>query len=255
VVNGLKCEYMRDRVGETCPGVVTAVTGFGLFVELTDIYVEGLVHITALPADYYHFDPVHHRLAGERAGRSYRLGDSVEVLVARVDLDERKIDFELAGSPQTVVPGRKRQGGRAGSGEAAHGKASGRQRGEPREPAQSAGNPRLQAPKTGRVQALPEVAPELLEQADALLGNVDVQKSRAVKKKLLDEAKAPAKPAAKSAKAAGAGKTAGKKGVPRPIRVARPSKAKASKPAGTAGKTPAADAPAGRAIRKRKVEE
>ncbi|HYQ38246.1 MAG TPA: ribonuclease R [Pseudomonas sp.] len=246
VVNWLKCEYMRDRVGETFAGVVTAVTGFGLFVELTDIYVEGLVHITALPADYYHFDPVHHRLTGERAGRSYRLGDSVEVLVARVDLDERKIDFEMAENPLTVVPGRKRQGGRAGAGGAAHDKASGRPRGEP--PAVApAGNPRLQAPKTGRVQALPEVAPELLEQADLLLGNIDVQKSRALKKKLLDEAKAPAKPAAKSAKAAGTGKTAGKKGIPRPVRVARPSKAKASKPAG--------DAPDGRAIRKRKVEE
>lgn len=57
---------MKDRVGESFPGVITAVTGFGLFVELTDIYVEGLVHVTALPGDYYHFDPVHHRLAGER---------------------------------------------------------------------------------------------------------------------------------------------------------------------------------------------
>jgi ribonuclease R len=79
VVNWLKCEFMKDRVGESFPGVITAVTGFGLFVELTDIYVEGLVHVTALPGDYYHFDPVHHRLAGERTGRSFRLGDTVEV--------------------------------------------------------------------------------------------------------------------------------------------------------------------------------
>ncbi|MBK3919602.1 Ribonuclease R [Stutzerimonas frequens] len=95
VVNWLKCEFMKDRVGETFPGVITAVTGFGLFVELTDIYVEGLVHVTAMPGDYYHFDPLHHRLSGERSGRSFRLGDSVEVRVMRVDLDERKIDFEL----------------------------------------------------------------------------------------------------------------------------------------------------------------
>ncbi len=61
VTNWLKCEYMRERVGETFPGVITAVTGFGLFVELTDIFVEGLVHVTALPGDYYHFDAVHHR--------------------------------------------------------------------------------------------------------------------------------------------------------------------------------------------------
>src|SRR5690606_6809432 len=99
VVNWLKCEFMRERVGETFPGVITAVTGFGLFVELTDIYVEGLVHVTALPGDYYHFDPLHQRLAGERSGRSFRLGDAVKVVVARVDLDERKLDFELAENP------------------------------------------------------------------------------------------------------------------------------------------------------------
>lgn len=96
VVTWLKCEFMLDRVGDTFAGVVTAVTGFGLFVELTDIYVEGLVHVTALPGDYYHFDPLHHRLSGERSGRSFRLGDTVEVIVARVDLDERKIDFEMS---------------------------------------------------------------------------------------------------------------------------------------------------------------
>ena len=96
VVSWLKCEFMQDRVGENFDGLVTAVTGFGLFVELTDIYVEGLVHITALPADYYDFDQVHHRLVGERSGRIYRLGDSIRVQVARVDLDERKIDFEMA---------------------------------------------------------------------------------------------------------------------------------------------------------------
>src|SRR5690554_4077182 len=96
VVTWLKCEFMLDRVGDTFAGVVTSVTGFGLFVELTDIYVEGLVHVTALPGDYYQFDPLHHRLTGERSGRSYRLGDTVEVIVARVDLDERKIDFKMS---------------------------------------------------------------------------------------------------------------------------------------------------------------
>ncbi|MDH1557631.1 ribonuclease R [Ectopseudomonas chengduensis] len=114
VVNWLKCEFMQDRVGETFAGVITAVTGFGIFVELRDIYVEGLVHVTALPADYYHFDPVHHRLSGERSGRSFRLGDSVEVKVMRVDLDERKIDFELsqdkAGKGDDALRGGKPSG-------------------------------------------------------------------------------------------------------------------------------------------------
>src|SRR5690606_14133505 len=112
-VNGLKCEFMQDRVGQTFEGVITAVTGFGIFVELRDIYVEGLVHVTALPGDYYHFDPVHHRLAGERSGRSFRLGDSVEVKVMRVDLDERKIDFELSQAAERDAVGRSARGGKA----------------------------------------------------------------------------------------------------------------------------------------------
>lgn len=94
VVSWLKCEYMQDKLGQEFEGTISSVTGFGIFVELHDIYVEGLVHITSLKNDYYSFDPVKHRLLGERTGRIYRLGDRIRVLVARVDLDERKIDFE-----------------------------------------------------------------------------------------------------------------------------------------------------------------
>ncbi len=90
----LKCEYMQDHVGNSFEGVVSAVTSFGLFVELTDIYVEGLVHITALSKDYYRFDPVSHSLIGERSGKAYHLGDRIKVRVAAVNLDERKIDFQ-----------------------------------------------------------------------------------------------------------------------------------------------------------------
>ena len=94
VVSWLKCEYMQDKLGQTYSGRISAVTGFGLFVELDDIYVEGLVHVTSLKNDYYSFDGVKHRLVGERGGQVYRLGDNMTVMVARVDLDERKIDFE-----------------------------------------------------------------------------------------------------------------------------------------------------------------
>ncbi|MFU8790234.1 MAG: S1 RNA-binding domain-containing protein, partial [Methylobacter sp.] len=69
---------------------------FGFFVELADIYVEGLVHISNLAQDYFHFDATSHQLKGERTGINYRLGDSVRIRVARVDLDEKKMDFELA---------------------------------------------------------------------------------------------------------------------------------------------------------------
>jgi len=95
VIQRLKCEYMKDRIGEVFEGTVTSVTGFGLFVELDEVFVEGLVHITALPRDYYHHDSVHHCLAGERTGRSYRLADKIMVKLARVDTDENKIDFDV----------------------------------------------------------------------------------------------------------------------------------------------------------------
>ena len=98
VMAWLKAEYMQDKVGETFSGIISTVTSFGLFVELSDIYVEGLVHVTALKSDYYHFDAARHMMKGENSGRTYRLGDPIEVIVARVDLDERKIDFVLPES-------------------------------------------------------------------------------------------------------------------------------------------------------------
>lgn len=95
VVSWLKCEYLRDQVGAIYDGHVSAVTSFGLFVELNELYVEGLIHITSLPHDYYRFEPAQHRLMGERTRKVFGLGDSLVVRVVRVDLDNRKIDFEL----------------------------------------------------------------------------------------------------------------------------------------------------------------
>lgn len=95
VISWLKCEFIKDKVGEVFDGIVSSVTGFGLFVELKDVYVEGLVHVTSLPEDYYRFDAAHHRLVGERTRKVFRLGDELSVQVVRVNLDERKIDFEL----------------------------------------------------------------------------------------------------------------------------------------------------------------
>src|SRR5690606_29418570 len=152
--------------------------------ELRDIYVEGLVHVTALPGDYYHFDPVHHRLAGERSGRSFRLGDSVEVKVMRVDLDERKIECEWSEGRSDKAPA-----GRGRPGDAR------------RKPAAKTPGP----------------------------GNTDVQKSRDVKKALLDGAKKGGgkAPAAKG----GSGKASGhRKGAPKAggaPSASRPSKRKA----------------------------
>lgn len=108
-VDWLKCEYMMDKVGDEFDGMITAVTGFGVFVELDDIYVEGLVHITELKKDYYHFDSVHYRLIGERSGRCYKLTDKLRVKVARVDLDEKKIDFVLADAEPSAPPAAKKK--------------------------------------------------------------------------------------------------------------------------------------------------
>lgn len=113
VVNWLKCEYMQERVGETFSGIITAVTGFGIFVELSDIFIEGLVHVTALPGDYYHFDAIHHLLKGERSGRTFRLGDTVEVIITRVDMDDRKIDFDLAENALNLTAAKKTAGSKS----------------------------------------------------------------------------------------------------------------------------------------------
>jgi len=97
VVRWLKAEYMMDKIGEEFDGIISGVTNFGIFVELAEVYVDGLVHITSLGQDYFHFDPAKHRLLGERTRQSFRLGDRVRVKVAQVNLDEAKLDFELVG--------------------------------------------------------------------------------------------------------------------------------------------------------------
>lgn len=98
VAQWLKCEYLQKHVGDSFMGVISTVTQFGLFVELEDLYIEGLVHITNLPNDYYDYDSANRMLIGEKTRRTFKTGDKAMVQVARVDLDERKIDFELANS-------------------------------------------------------------------------------------------------------------------------------------------------------------
>lgn len=102
VIGWLKCEYMSDKIGDVFKGIISGVTNFGLFVELKDIYVEGLVHVSSLKSDYYHFDEVRHRLVGEKSGLMFGLGEEVTVRIAKVDLDDRKIDFELLAGGRRV---------------------------------------------------------------------------------------------------------------------------------------------------------
>lgn len=109
VESWLKCFYMQDKIGESFDGVISSVTGFGLFVALDDVYVEGLVHISELPSDYFHFDATKHRLLGERSGVQYRLGDRLRVKLVRVDLETSKIDFVLAEEQKKNGRIRKKQ--------------------------------------------------------------------------------------------------------------------------------------------------
>ena len=102
VLEWMKCDFMSHHVGDDFEGVISAVTKFGFFVELGDIHVEGLVHVSTLAGDYYHFEMKEQCLVGERTRTAFGLGDIVTVQVARVDVDNRKIDLELLShSPLT----------------------------------------------------------------------------------------------------------------------------------------------------------
>src|SRR5574340_1663513 len=109
----LKCYYMQDRVGESLEGSISGVTAFGAFVALDDVYIEGLVHISELGKDYFHFDATKHQLLGERTGQRYRMGDRVQVRVVKVDMESTKIDFvlqeiiEKSGHEQAAKPAGK----------------------------------------------------------------------------------------------------------------------------------------------------
>ena len=111
VLRWLKCFYMQEKVGETFAGTISGVASFGIFVTLDGLDIDGLVHVTDLPRDYFHFDAVRHALIGERTGRIFQLAARVSVKVARVDLERAKIDFTLDeaatdAEPQPLSPKR-----------------------------------------------------------------------------------------------------------------------------------------------------
>ncbi len=120
MIDWLKCEYMQQHLGAEFEGSVTGVTNFGLFVEIDDLYVQGLAHVTMLPGDYYHFDSANRLLQGESTRTVFGLGDRLRVSVARVDVDERKIDFTVLEQLTKRKPprgsGRADRGGRGRGG-------------------------------------------------------------------------------------------------------------------------------------------
>jgi ribonuclease R len=102
----LKCQYMQDKLGEEYDGVITAVTNFGVFVQLPELQIDGLVHVTSLQNDYYHYEAQSQQLVGERTGRVFGLGESMRVKVQRVDMDTRKIDFRPVEDAAARLGGR-----------------------------------------------------------------------------------------------------------------------------------------------------
>lgn len=105
----LKCRYMEDKVGDYYQGIINSVAPFGLFVELSDISIEGVVHVTALGNDFFHFDPIRQQMTGENTGKRYALGDSIEVQVVRVSVEDRRIDLILKENKiKPVVPKKKK---------------------------------------------------------------------------------------------------------------------------------------------------
>jgi ribonuclease R len=113
VENWLKCYFMQDKVGDAFDGTISGVTSFGIFVTLDGLNIDGLVHVTELGRDYFHFDAGRHAMVGERSGRVFQLAGHVRIKVARVDLETAKIDFTLAedsAAPPAVAPTRPKVG-------------------------------------------------------------------------------------------------------------------------------------------------
>ncbi len=111
----LKCFFMQDRIGEVFPGTVSGVTSFGLFVTLDELNVDGLVHVTELGRDYFRYDATRHEMKGEHSGVTYRLAARLNVRVARVDLEQSKIDFVLADDASSPTSSAPRGAARAGA--------------------------------------------------------------------------------------------------------------------------------------------
>jgi len=149
VIGWLKCEYMSDKIGDVFKGIISGVTNFGLFVELKDIYVEGLVHVSSLTGDYYHYDEVRHRLVGERTGLMFGLGEEITVSVAKVNLDDRKIDFELLAGGKKVRWSKDKDGtsppGKKSGSRRSKGKQQAKTEGKAKSP--SKGKPKAKGPK------------------------------------------------------------------------------------------------------------
>ncbi|WDD98202.1 ribonuclease R [Thalassomonas actiniarum] len=173
VSDWLKCEFMQDHVGDTFTGVIATVTNFGLFVRLSELHIEGLVHITSLGHDYYHYDDIRMSLTGENTGAKYHVGDVVEVKVAAVNLDEKKIDLVLSGEHAVLSRAKPLRGRRSGKGA---GKSSGKSRANAEAGTKS-------APGKGKASDKPAKGKSTEKTKGAKKEKVKKEKSKAAKRK------------------------------------------------------------------------
>lgn len=218
VVAFLKCYFMQDRVGEEFTGSVSAVVPFGLFVALDDVFVEGLLHISDLGSDYFHYDETRHALMGERSNKQFRLSDRLKVQLVRVDMATNKIDFRLIDGPLPAARPAPTAGGTA--------------------PADKA--PAAKARRKKVVPAVEVAAEAVPATLDEIWERVQVEDAAATKKSAKRPAKKPA--AAKAPKVKAAAKSSAKSGAGSPLRApqkpaakAKPVKSRASKAAASAG--------------------
>jgi ribonuclease R len=148
VMGYLKCLYMQPRIGEVFEATISSALEFGLFVQLKDMPIDGLVHISAIPGDYWELEDGGMGLVGQRTGRRWQMGDSVRVRLNRVDLTQRQIDFELVDADASATHGTVRAPRRGGGGAAQSRRNSGQSGGGPNRGGQ--GRPRQGGSKRGR---------------------------------------------------------------------------------------------------------
>ncbi|RCX18542.1 ribonuclease R [Fontibacillus phaseoli] len=138
-----KAEFMLDKVGEEFPGIISSVTSFGMFIELENT-VEGLIRLSAMTDDYYHFHEQHMALIGERTSKIYRIGDEVKIRVARVNMDDHTIDFEMVD-----MKPRRREDSNGGNGGGGFNGAAGAGRGGGKRGGSGKGGGKVGAGKAG----------------------------------------------------------------------------------------------------------
>ncbi|WP_308418224.1 ribonuclease R [Andreprevotia lacus] len=257
VLNFLKCYFMRDKVGEEFEGTISAVTSFGLFVQLDHLYVEGLVHVSELGKDYFHYDDRRHEMRGERSGKLYKLTDRLRVKVVRVDMESNKIDFipveatpvvvEAPGAPAPAAkPKRSKAPAEAVPAKAVAVTANPAPAGKKRAPPKAA----TPAAASSKPAAKPSATPLAGKGSAATVAKAPAatpvkDASRQIGKAVKPVAQSNAKPAPAPASQPAQPKTAGKRAT---VRAVPPVTPVAAAPASGAAKVPRGKAPATAAL-------